>query len=172
MAEMITAITALKGHKAAGLEDILVEQVKHFGQGALTWLMNMFNHCIASNKIPKAWRIAKISVLLKPGKDPSIPRNYKPISLLCHIFKPFERLILARVAPFVDDGLISEQAGFRPGSSCTDQLLNLTQFIEDSFEKGEITRAAFVVLSAACDTANHRILIKKLYDCTLDPKLN
>jgi len=66
------------------------------------------------------------------------------------------------VAPFVDDGLISEQVGFRPGRSCTDQLLNLNQFIEDSFEKGEIIGAAFVVLSAACDTANHRILIKKL----------
>jgi len=172
MTEVITVIKALKSHKAAGLDDILVEQVKRFGQGALTWLMNMFNHCIASNKNPKAWRKAKISALLKRGKDPSIPRKYKPISLLCHIFKPFERLIPARVAPFVDDGLISEQVGFRPGRSCTDQLLNLTKFIEDSFEKGEITGAAFVVLSATCDTANHRILIKKLYQCTLDPKLN
>ena len=61
---MITAIKALKSHKAAGLDDILVEKVKHFGQGALTWLMIMFNHCVVSNKIPKAWRKAKINALL------------------------------------------------------------------------------------------------------------
>ena len=75
------------------------------------------------------------------------------------------------MAPFVDDRLVSEQAGFRPGRSCTGQLLNLSQFIEDGFEKGEITGAAFVDLSAAYDTVNHRILVKKLYECTRDLKL-
>jgi len=43
--------------------------------------MNMFNHCIASNDIPKAWRKAKIIALLKPGKDPSILRNHRPYLL-------------------------------------------------------------------------------------------
>ena len=86
---------------------MLVKLVKHFGQGALTRLMKMFNHCITSNKIRKAWRKAKIIALLKHGKDPNIPRNYRPISLFCHTFKLFKRLILARVAPFVDDRLIS-----------------------------------------------------------------
>ena len=67
--------------------------------------------------------------------------------------------------------LIKEQAGFCPGKSCTRQLINLTQHIEDGYKRGMITSAAFVDLSAAYDTVNHRILIKKLYNTTQDSQL-
>ena len=68
----------------------------------------------------------------------------------------------------LDQHLIKEQAGFRPGKSCTSQLLNLTQHIEDGYQRGMITGAAFVDRSAAYDTVNHRILIQKLYITTQD----
>ena len=44
--------------------------------------------------------------------------------------------------------LIKEHTGFRPGKSCTSQLLNLTQHIEDSYQESMITGIAFVDLSA------------------------
>ena len=168
--ELCNAIKAMKNNKAAGLDDLLCEQIKQLGPVALDWLLNMFNSCLDTNKIPKIWRKSKVIALLKPGKDPSVPKSYRPISLLCHTYKLFERLLLNRIASFVDDHLIPEQAGFRPGKSCTGQLLNLTQHIEDGFEKGLITGAAFVDLSAAYDTVNHRILVKKLFDLTKDLK--
>ena len=99
---------------------------------------------------------------MKPGKDSSIPKNYRPISLLCHTYKLYERMILNRIAPAIEQHLIKEQAGFRSGKSCTSQLLNLTQNIEDGYEEGMITGTAFVDLSAAYDTVNHRLLIQKL----------
>ena len=43
-----------------------------------------------------------------------------------------------------------------PGKSCNSQLLNLTQHIEDGYQRGMITGAAFIDLSAAYDTVNHR----------------
>ena len=67
--------------------------------------------------------------------------------------------------------LIKEQPGFRPGKSCTSQLLNFTQHIEDGYQRGMITGAAFVDLYAAYDTVNHRILIQKLYNTTQDSQL-
>ena len=42
-------------------------------------------------------------------------------------------------------------------------MLNLTQHIEDGFEKRLVTGAVFVDLSAAYDTVNHRILMTKIY---------
>ena len=83
----------------------------------------------------------------------------------------YERLILNRIAPSVDRHLIKEQAGFRPGKSCCSQLLNLTQHIEDDDQRGMITGTAFVDLSAAHDTVNHRLVIRKLYDFTKDSPL-
>ena len=56
-------------------------------------------------------------------------------------------------------------------SPCTSQLLNLTQHIEDGFEKSAITGTVFVDLSAAYDTVNHKLLLNKLYDLTRDAKL-
>ena len=64
-----------------------------------------------------------------------------------------------------------EQAGFRSWKSCTSQLLNLTQHIEDGYEEDMITGTAFVYLSAAYDTVSHRLLIQKLYNTTLDSQL-
>ena len=68
------------------------------------------------------------------------------------MYKLYEHLILNRRAPSVDRHLIKEQAGFRPGKSCCSQLLNLTQHIEDGYQRGMIAGAAFVDLSAAYDT--------------------
>ena len=80
-------------------------------------------------------------------------------------------MILDRISPVVEQRLIMEQAEFRTGKSCTSQLLNLTQHIEDCYQRGMITGAAFVNLSAAYDTVNHGILIQKLYNITQDNPL-
>ena len=64
-------------------------------------------------------------------------------------------MIPNRIAPTIEHHLIKEQAGCRPGKSCTSQLLNLTQHIEDGYQEIMITGIAFVGLSAAYDTVNH-----------------
>ena len=133
-------MATLKNNKAAGRDDILVEQLKHLGPKAQKWLLTMLNICFMENKIPTIWRQSKIIAILKPGKDSSIPKNYRPISLLCHTYKLYERMILNRIAPAIEQHLIKEQAGFRSGKSCTSQLLNLTQHIEDGYEEGMISR--------------------------------
>ena len=83
---------------------------------------------------------------MQTGKDPSAAKSFRPISLLCHTYKLFERLILNRIAEHVDAKLIPEQAGFRLGKSCTSQLLNLTEHIKDGYKKRLITGAVFVDL--------------------------
>ena len=130
----------------------------------------MLNNCFIDNKIPTIWRQSKIIAILKPGKDSANSKSNRPISLLCHTYKLYERLILNRIAPTIEH-LIKEQAGFRAGKSCTSQLLNLTQHIEDGYQECKITRTAFVDLSAAYDTVNHRLLIQKLYNITQDSAL-
>ena len=153
------------------LDDIQTELIKQFGPKARDWLLRFFNNCTETKKVPKNWRQAKVVALLKPGKDPSVAKSFRPISLLCHTYKLFERLILNRIAEHVDAKLIPEQAGFRPGKSCTSQLLNLTEHIEDGYEKRLITGAVFVDLSAAYDTVNHRRLLSKVLEMTGDVHL-
>jgi hypothetical protein len=169
--ELYIGIQSLKNNKAAGIDNMLVEQIKHFGIKTRKWILDMLNECLKTNSMPKIWRQSRIIAILKPGKDASVPKSYRPISLLCHLYKLYERMILNKIAPTIERHLIDEQAGFRKGKSCTGQLLNVTQYIEDGFEKGFITGSAFVDLSAAYDTVNHRTLIQRLYKMTDDKKL-
>ena len=149
----------------------LLNSFKNLGLKTHKWLLAMLNNCFTQNKIPTIWRKSKIIAILKPGNDSASPKNCRPISLLCHTYKLYERSILNIIAPTIEEHLDKEQAGFRPGKSCTSQLLNLTQHIEDGYQVEKITGTAFVDLSAAYDTVNHRFLIHKLYNSTQDSKL-
>ena len=148
----------LKNNKAAG-RDVLVEQLNNFGPKAHRCLPTMLNKCIIENTIPTLWRQSKIIAILTHGKDSAILKGYRPISLLCQTYKLYKRMILNRIVPTIEQHLIKEQAGIRPRKSCTSQLLNLTQHIEDDDQESMITGTAFVDLSAAYDTVNPRLLI-------------
>ena len=99
------------------LDDILCEQKKHQGPGALQWLLHMF---LTSSKFLKLWRQAKIVTILKSRKDPFIPKSFRPISLLCHTYKLFERLLL-NMSMFLNMRvfeLVFEQDSFWTRSLC------------------------------------------------------
>ena len=100
--------------------------------------------------------------ILKPAKPVGDPKSYQPISLLCVFYKILERFIYARVEPLIGPMLSKEQAGFRLGKSTVDQVVLLTQNIEDSFEAKKKAGAVFVDLTAAYDTVWHRGLTCKL----------
>ena len=103
-------------------------------------------------KIPKIWRRAVMVAIPKRMKPVGEPKSYRPISLLFVPYKILERLIYARVEPLIDPLLPKEQAGFRRGKSTVDQVVLLTQNIEDSFEAKKKAGAVFVNLTAAYDT--------------------
>ena len=77
-------------------------------------LLAFFNLLLRWGVVPSQWKIACV-VLLQKGGDPRAFGNWRPISLLSCFGKLYERLLLARLAPLLDPGLSSAQAGFRFG---------------------------------------------------------
>ena len=43
-----------------------------------------------SQKFPEDWQYATINPILKPGKDPAEPNNYRPITLTSCLCKTLE----------------------------------------------------------------------------------
>ena len=123
--EFSNGIAALKNDKAIGLDGIFKEELKHFGQQAKKCLLEMFNRCVKINRIPKIWLKSRVIALPKPGKDLSLPKSFRPISLRCHPYRLFKRL-LQRLTTVMKPKIIPQQAGFREGKSTTSQLLDLT----------------------------------------------
>jgi len=167
--EMTQAIHNLKCGKSPGPDNIHPEFIKNLGPSGLKWLVAFFSTCMRLNLLPKIWRKANITAILKPGKDAKVPKSYRPISLPCVPFKILERVILSLITPYVEKCLPDFQAGFHAGRSTIDQVLQLCSTIEDGFQQK--TAAALVDLTAAYDTVWHQGLRLKLLRTTPDKHL-
>ena len=111
---------------------------------------------------PQNLENSAIFALPSPKKDHSKLENCRPISLLCHLFKLYERLLVNKLTPRVDGALPEQQAGFREKRSCLDQVANLVEHIEGGFHHKEISGFAYVDLTAAYDPVFHSALLYKL----------
>lgn len=158
------AIRLLKGGKAPGLDKISNTLIKHLPNKVIVYIIHLFNACLKVGYFPKNWKIAKITCLKKPNKNPEDPKNYRPISLLSALGKLFERLILDRLQCHVDDNDIINkvQFGFRRGHSCVHQAVRLTKLVKRSWRRKRSTAVVTLDIERAFDTVWHKGLIYKL----------
>ena len=64
---------------------------------------------------------------------------------------------------FIDNELISsKQSGFKPGDSCVNQLVSITNQIYESFDEGQGFRGVFLDISKAFNKVWHDSIIFKL----------
>ena len=146
--ELMLAIHQIKSGKAQGPDNIPPFLI-HCGPRCLEWLRGFYSNCFSNLTKPKIWRNATVIAIPKLNKPTDDPKNYRPISLLRVPFKLLERLLLARLEPIIDPPLPDEQAGFRRGRCTVHQIVNLTDDIEEAFEKGHKAGVILVDLSAA-----------------------
>ena len=127
-------------NKAAGMDDIPYELIKHLGPLALDLLVHIYQRCWRGEG--KAWRWALIKPLLKEGKDAKLTALYRPISLTSCMGKLLEKIIVNRLICVLEErGLLDEnQAGFRPARSTTDQIWKLVQEASDNMHDNKRKR--------------------------------
>ncbi|GBO27381.1 RNA-directed DNA polymerase from mobile element jockey [Araneus ventricosus] len=113
---------------------------------------------------PTRSKTATVIPILKPGKDPTDPVSYRPISLLPSISKIAEHLILSRLNDHLEENniLIPEQFGFRKKLSTTHQLLRVTEFIQEGLNNKQKRGAVLLDIQKAFDRVWQDGLIHKL----------
>lgn len=97
----------MKNDKAPRIDNMPFEQIKNSGSTARKWVLNLYNDCVANFTMPTLWRQSRIIAILKPGKGLSLPKSYRPIVLLCHLYKLYERMIHDKIAPTIERHLIA-----------------------------------------------------------------
>ena len=109
---------------------------------------------LLTHHFPSLWKHARVTSILKPGKDPALPSSYRPISLLDSIGKLFEKILLARILHEVNErGLMrDEQFAFKPRHSTSLQLASLVKRITKNFGEKRLTGAGFLDVAKAFDT--------------------
>ena len=85
--------------------------------------------------------------------DPVEISNYRPISLLSTVGKVLEKIVHKHVFNFfqANHAIITLQAGFVPGDSTVNQLMDLYNTFCHALDEGKEVRAIFCDISKAFD---------------------
>ena len=128
--ETLEAIRQMETNKAAGLDCAITAGALQGGGDAMADVIHCFCAEVYSNlTTPDQWIISVTVPLPKKG-DLSLMTNYRVISLLSIAAKVYNKILLNRIRDEVDPILRKNQAGFRPGRSCAQQIHILRRVLE------------------------------------------
>ena len=167
--EVEKALDQMKKGKAPGEDQLTADILKLGGQPTIRIMTRLFNKIMELEQVPTKWNESKVIILFKKG-DVSDIKNYRPISLLPHMYKVFTRIILERMKKDLDENQPREQAGFRAGFRTSDHLHTLSQVIEKAKEYRFNICLGFIDYEKAFDSLDHLSLLKALNNQVRDSK--
>jgi hypothetical protein len=93
----------------------------------IRYFIQLFHVVLLKGYFPAQWKVSQIILILQPGKPPNELISYWSISIFSIAAKVFEKLLLKRFLPVVENnGLIcNHQFGFRQRHSTIEQALKL-----------------------------------------------
>uniref|UniRef100_A0A8C6VY57 Reverse transcriptase domain-containing protein n=1 Tax=Nothobranchius furzeri TaxID=105023 RepID=A0A8C6VY57_NOTFU len=129
---------------SSGKDDINYEMLKHLGEKMKGRLLELYNKVWEKGKLPKNWKEAVVIPIIKPGKDPSIPENYRLIALMSHMGKVTERMITDRLNYYLESRnlLMKYQNGFRTGRGTREAIVSL----ENDIRKAQNNKESLVIV--------------------------
>jgi len=118
---------------------------------------------VECGEYPDCLKISQI-VPVPKCSSPSTPSHYSPKFILPTVSKSFEKIIYARVSNFLNKNKLftNFQYGFRNIASTELAVSAIYESFLENMDKGKTTWAVFLDLSKAFDTADHKILLRKL----------
>ena len=156
-------IQNLPSKNSCGLDGISSKLIKIIEPAIIKPLTLLINQVFNTGIFPDELKIAKVIPLFKKD-DPTLLKNYRPISLLSTIAKVMEKIIFTQLSSYFNEHklIFDNQYGFRPKHSTEYAALELVDRIITQMDKKETPINIFLDLSKAFDTIDHTILLAKL----------
>ena len=167
--EVQKIIMNLDGSKATPVGDIPTDMLKQAIDIHLLIKTQIIIMSIDNNCYPEDLKLAEVSPVFKK-KDDLNKENYRPISVLSHVSKVFERVMYQQIEDFMKDKLSNLLIGFRKNHNTQHCLTSLLERWKKTLDKGGYIFAIFMDLSKALDTLNYILLIAKLGAYGFDAK--
>ena len=125
------AIKQLHNNKSAGLDNIKNEHIKSTSNAMIPIYTKLFNLIFDNAVIPESWSLGVIRPIYEKG-DPTLPQNYRPITILSCLGKMFTSVLNNRLKAYSDkyNVIDSCQAGFRSQHSTADNIFIIKCLID------------------------------------------
>ena len=107
-------------------------------------LQDIVNCILECCQYPDKWKRAQVKPMPKCN-SPTEFKKYRPISLLIHLGKLAEQVIIGKMRDTIDTVISPHQYAYRPGVSTTEALL---QFVDDTTQ--ELDKPANKFIQTAC----------------------
>ena len=129
------------------------------------FLTALFNRSLSLGVVPSGFKAAYTTPRLKkPDLDPANVKSFRPISNLTVLSKLLERLVARELLDHVrvHKLLPDLQSAYRAQHSTETAVLKVLSDILTAADRGDLSMLTLLDLSAAFDTVDHRILLRRL----------
>ena len=133
------------------MDGINAEFLKAGGERVTKELTLMFNDIIKKGKAPQEFKDAEIVLIHKKGSQKEC-KNYRPISLLSHIYKVFITIICERVKSGIIECFPKTQSAYQKGRGTSEQIFSLQQMMEKALEFNQELNIVMVDFEKAFDS--------------------
>ena len=168
--EIVSAIKTLKNGKAPGQDNLNAELFRADPELSASILQPLFKAIWEGERVPDDWTKGVIVKIPKKGALNDC-NNWRGITLLSVPSKILGKIIIKRISEAVNKTLRKEQAGFRRGHSCADQIFALRNIIEQCTEWQRRLYVNFVDFEKAFDSVHRESLWKILRHYGIPAKL-
>ncbi|CAH8450567.1 unnamed protein product [Schistosoma margrebowiei] len=155
--EVGKAIGNLKRGRAAGPDRLTPDIFKDGGSVLAVRLTEVLDRIWELDVIPSDWSQSLIVPVYKKGQKYSCD-DHRGISLTNIVSKMLASIILRRLNEAREEQIRENQAGFRPGRGCIDQIFTLRQVLEHRHRFRRPTMVVFLDLKAAFDSNDRKVV--------------
>ncbi len=147
--------------------DVLGFDVKLLNLGAhviSSTLTSMFNASLNTSIIPSDWKLARVTPVYKGKGDKYTEGNYRPISVIGHIAKLFERNVQKQLVCFLIENkyMSIDQSAYRKAHNTQTSLHRVVDDWIDNICDDLYTGVCLLDIKKCFDTIDHKILMEKM----------
>ena len=126
-------------------------------------VVNSLNYAYESGNLSITQKLGIIILLPKPEKDKRFLANWRPISLLNHVYKILSGALAERIKPALEHIIHPDQKGFVSGRFLGECVRNTYDVLEYSKSKNKAGMLLLIDFEKAFDSISHSFIIKCLH---------
>ena len=159
--KMLSKLSCDSSLDVLGFDTKLLSLSHHIISPCLT---RMFNLSLLTSELPEDWKLARVTPLYKGKGSLHEYNNYRPIAIIAHIAKIFERNIQRQLMHYmvINDFINIDQSAYREHHSTQTSILRITDDFIDNICDKLLTGVCLLDIKKCFDTISHVILKKKL----------